>query len=185
MEAPKEDAASYVNRKGVHSIILQDVCNSRSLFTHCYAGHVGSVHDARVFRNSPVAHFIELAEYFPKDSHIIGVAAYPIHPHVMVPFRDNGDLTLRQKNYNYCLSSTRMAIERAFGLLKMRFRILLDCLPLVDVNKIPEFIIACCVLHNICILKNDLMNVVVHRENEQIQPIIPAINVHLGNEKKK
>lgn len=104
IRAPKEDAASYVNRKGDHSIILQAVCDSRCLFTHCYAGQVGSVHDARVFRNSSVSNFIEMPdEYFIDDSHIIGDAAYPIHPHVMVPFRDNGHLSISQKNYNYCL----------------------------------------------------------------------------------
>ncbi|XP_018359987.1 PREDICTED: putative nuclease HARBI1 [Trachymyrmex cornetzi] len=134
IRAPKEDPDSYINRKGFHSMNVQVVCESRGLFTHCYAGHVGSVHDARVFRNSPVADFLQLPEtYFPDDSHIIGDAAYGIHPHVMVPFRDNGHLTNAQKNFNYCLSSTRMQIERAIGHLKVRFRILLDCLPLIDI----------------------------------------------------
>jgi len=126
------------------------------MFTHCYAGPVGSVHDARVFRNSPVADFLNSpAQYFPNDTHLIADAAYSLHTHVMVPFKDNGHLTRRQKNYNFRLSSTRMAIERAFGLLKMRFRILLDVLPLTDLKRIPEFIIACCVLHNICMSRDD------------------------------
>ena len=73
----------------------------------------------------------------------------------MVPFRDNGLLTRRQQNFNFRLSSTRMVIERAFGLMKVRFRILLDCLPLTDIRKIPEFVVACCVLHNICMAQND------------------------------
>lgn len=64
-----------------------------------------------------------------------------------------------------------MAIERAIGSLKIRFRILLDCLPLTDVKKIPEFIIACCVLHNICILKDDTMPIAVCVANEEIGPI--------------
>lgn len=146
IRAPVEDANGYVNRKGFHSVNLQVVCNARGLFTHCYAGQPGSVHDARVFRRSPVARFLEYPEqYFPNNCHLIGDAAYGIHPHMMVPFRNNGHLSMRQKNFNFCLSSTRMAIERAIGELKIRFRILLDCLPLTDINKIPEFIIACCV----------------------------------------
>lgn len=113
------------------------------------------MHDARVFKNSPLARYIEVNEYFPFDLHMIADAAYTIHPRVIVPFRDNGHLTELQKNFNFCLSSTRMAIERVFGLLKVRFRILLDCLPLTDIKKIPQVIIACCILHNICMLKND------------------------------
>ncbi|XP_018407443.1 PREDICTED: putative nuclease HARBI1 [Cyphomyrmex costatus] len=185
IRAPKKDAASYICRKNYHAIHLQAVCDARSLFTHCYAGHVGSVHDARVFRNSPLAEFIQRPdEYFPSNSHLLGDAAYSIHPHVMVPFRDNGHLTARQKNYNYCLSSTRMAIERAFGLLKVRFRILLDCLPLTDITKIPQFIIACCVMHNICILKNDNVEVVVYPSNENVVPNIIEAYADLGNQKR-
>jgi len=158
--APKEDPASYYCRKKFHSIILQGVCDGRSIFTHCYAGPAGSVHDARVFRNSPVARYLTLPnEYFPNNTHLIGDAAYPLSTYVMVPFKDNGHLTPRQKNFNDRLSSTRMAIERAFGLLKGRFRILLDCLPLTDLSKIPEFVIACCVLHNMCMSLNDFFEV--------------------------
>lgn len=85
----------------------------------------------------------------------MGDAAYNIHEHLMVPFRDNGHLTNRQKNYNFCHSSARMAIERAFALLKGRFRSLLTVLDMNRVDLIPDFIMACCILHNICFLKND------------------------------
>ncbi|XP_071652546.1 putative nuclease HARBI1 [Temnothorax longispinosus] len=174
IRAPLVDSASYINRKGFPSLNLQIVCDSRGLFTHCYGGQVGSIHDARVFRNSPVARFLEMPDiYFPNDSHIIGDAAYAIHPHLLVPFRDNGLLSNRPKNFNYCLSSTRMAVERAIGQLKIRFRILLDCLPLTGVKKIPEFIIACCVLHNICIL-----------QNEELQAPVRDNNTDMGNAKK-
>lgn len=185
IRAPKTDSVSYINRKGDYSIILQAVCDFNCMFTHCYAGHVGSVHDARIFRNSPISNFIEMPnEYFPNDSHIIGDAAYPIHRHVMVPFRDNGFLTVLEKNYNYCLSSTRMVIERAFGLLKMRFRILLNCLPLLEIKYIPQFIIACCVLHNICVSKGDVMdNTLICRSDERIQSFYE--NTILGNEKRE
>ncbi|XP_029664802.1 putative nuclease HARBI1 isoform X1 [Formica exsecta] len=184
IRAPPIDSASYINRKGFPSLNVQVVCDSRGLFTHCYAGQVGSIHDARVFRNSPVARFLEMPDiYFPNDSHIIGDAAYAIHPHLLVPLRDNGHLSNRQKNFNYCLSSTRMAVERAIGQLEIRFRILLDCLPLTDVKKIPEFIIACCVLHNICILQNDIMTVGVQHYDE-LQARVCGNNTEMGNAKR-
>ncbi|XP_029176982.1 putative nuclease HARBI1 [Nylanderia fulva] len=80
IRAPPKDAQSYINRKGFHSINVQVICDSLGRFTHVYAGQVGSVHDSRVFRNSPVARFVRLPEeYFPNDSHIIGDAAYPFN----------------------------------------------------------------------------------------------------------
>jgi len=78
------------------------------------------VHDARVFRISPVARYFENPEfYFPNDSHIVGDAACDIHSNMMVPFKDNGHLS-RQKNFNFCQFSA--CIERAFGIWKGHWR---------------------------------------------------------------
>lgn len=58
-----------------------------------------------------------------------------------------------QELYNHLLSATRQVIERAFGLLFGRFR----RLKFLDMNKaenIPKTIIACCVLHNLCLSEN-------------------------------
>lgn len=98
---------------------------------------------------------MEDSDKFPNDSHILGDATYTIHKHLMTPYHDNGHLTDRQKNYNFCHSSARMSIERAFGLLKGRFRSLLSLLDMEHVDLISEFIIACCILHNIYFLQND------------------------------
>lgn len=67
--------------------------------------------------------------------------------------------------------------------LKIRFRILLDCLPLTDVKKIPEFIIACCVLQNICTLQNDVMTVGV-QHYEEVEALVRTNNTEMGNAKR-
>lgn len=118
-------------------------------------GNVGSVHDARVFRLSKVHDYTKDSSKCPNNSHIIGDAAYTINKHLRVPYRDNGHLTLKQKNFNFCLSSARMSIERSFGLLKGRFKSLLTTLNMERIDLIPTFILACCILHNICLLKGD------------------------------
>jgi len=89
-------------------------------FTHIYVGNVGLVHDSRVFRLSILQQYINDPTKFPNDTHIIGDAAYRLHQHILVPYTDNGHFTERQKNYNFCHSSTRMVVERAFGYLKGR-----------------------------------------------------------------
>jgi len=136
-------------------LFSQAVCNHKAHFTHCFAGHPGSVHDQRVFRLSELQEWLGNPEKFPDDCHILGDAAYKLHQNVIVPYRDNGYLTSRQKNFNICHSSARVAIERAFGLLKTRFRSIRTVLAMDRCDLIPMFIIACCVMHNICLLRGD------------------------------
>jgi len=124
-------------------------------FTHIYVGNVGSVHDSRVFRLSAVQQHLYDPTKFPNDTHIIGDAAHALHQHLLVPYPDNGHLTKNQKIYNFCHSSTRMVIERAFGYLKGRWRSLLHVLAVNDIKFAPYHIFACCVLHNICLLQDD------------------------------
>lgn len=66
----------------------------------------------------------------------------------MVPYRDNGHLTQAQRNFNYKLSSCRIIIENAFGILKQRFRQLYHC-KLRNIVRMVQVIHACCVLHNL------------------------------------
>jgi len=134
------------------------ICDHEMFFTHCYTGQPGSVHDQRVFRLSGVQAICDNDDNFPNDSHIIGDAVYSIQKHVLVPFKYNGHLTARQKNYNFCLSSACIIVEQSIGLLKLRFRSLLDKLPMTRIDLIPRYIIACCVLHNICLIKKDFID---------------------------
>lgn len=139
---------------------------------------MGSVHDQRVLRLSEVEGYLNDPTYFPGDSHLIGDAAYGIHKHLLVPFKDNGHLTVRQKNFNFCISSTRMGVERSLGVWKIRFRSVLDRLPMTRTDLIPEYIIACCVMHNLCIARNDLFD----DEIIDFEPIDPeAIDARQGN----
>jgi hypothetical protein len=156
IKAPNEHGDTYVNRKKVHSVVLQAVCNETMRITDCFAGYPGSVHDARVLRNSPL--YLDAQRdynrWFPNNTHLVGDAGYPLKKWIMVPYRDNGHLTRTQKQYNTKLSVTRVVIERAFALLKGRFR----RLKMLDMNRtdlIPQCIIACCVLHNLCLSLGD------------------------------
>ena len=59
-----------------------------------------------------------------------------------------------QKKFDKALSSARVTIERAFGVLKERWRCLLKRLD-NNLENIPDIILGCCVLHNITQLKGD------------------------------
>ena len=96
---------------------------------------------------------------FPNDSHLIGDQAYPLGKHLQVAYRKTrGRLTRRQLKYNRSLSAARSVIERAFALLKGRFR-RLKYLEMLQTVYIPHVIIACCILHNICLLHDDMWTV--------------------------
>ena len=79
----------------------------------------------------------------------MGDSAYPCLQQLMTPYRDNGHLSAKQKNFNYKLSSSRIQIEHSFGILKQRFRQLYGC-KLRSPKIVSHFIRACFVLHNIC-----------------------------------
>lgn len=159
--APKENHAAYINRKNYHSVILQAVCDHTKRFRDCYAGEVGSNHDACVYR-SPLGRNMENWE-FPGNSHLLGDSAYPLKNKLIVPYKDDGHLTNIQKHYNTTLSKSRVVIENAFALLKGRFR-RLKLLEAKRLDLIPLIIISGCVLHNICLDGDDLIDLDLEAE---------------------
>lgn len=110
------------------------------------------MHDARVFRNSPLFNIIRNG-HIPYNMHLIGDSAYPLLQNLMTPFKDNGHLTRSQLLYNTKLSSIRSIIERAFGILKSKFR-RLKYLDISNFDLGNNIIAAACVLHNF-VLKRD------------------------------
>ncbi|KAG5870547.1 hypothetical protein JTB14_025892 [Gonioctena quinquepunctata] len=142
----------YLNRKQYHSIVLQAVCDASYIFTDCFAGCPGSVHDARVYRISPM--YRQIMPGLNEEYHLLADTAYPNSVNLITPYRDNGYLTQQQKRFNYLHSATRVHIEQSFGLLKGRFRIL-KFINIYRTDIIPDIIIACCVLHNICMQNKD------------------------------
>lgn len=164
------DTRCYLTRKCRYAVTLQAICNADLHFIDCFAGYPGSVNDLRVFRNSDIWHNIQRNShfFFPNEEFIIGDKAYPVRKWCLAPYRDNGHLTQVQTNFNHILSRTRQTIERAFALLKGRFR-RLKYLDMSRVDLIPATILACCVLHNICLQNiDDIENYILEgRENDQ------------------
>lgn len=126
---------------------MQAVCDSRHKIIDVFIGFPGSVHDARVFRSSPLFNTLEEK---CGENYILGDSAYPCLRNLLTPYKDTGALTNVQKQYNKKLSHCRVVIEHTFGILKQKFRQLYH-LKLRDITVICHFIRACCVLHNMSI----------------------------------
>ncbi|XP_070529908.1 uncharacterized protein [Cardiocondyla obscurior] len=48
IEAPKMDSASYRTSKKKYAVQLQAVCDASMIFTDCFAGYPGAVHDSNI-----------------------------------------------------------------------------------------------------------------------------------------
>lgn len=130
-------------------------------FTDINIGWPGRVHDARVWRNSSISAklrdgtFVEPAwteviggQEF-SEFYVLGDAAYPGTPHLVKGFTGT-PLSREQDHFNYKLSGARMTVERAFGRLKGRWKILDRSIQLKSLERSLDYIGACCILHNLC-----------------------------------
>lgn len=151
IEKPSVRGYVYYNIKDFYSIILQGVVAENLRFIDVFVGFPGKVHDARVFKHSPL---FQKGQELCGDGHLLGDSAYPNLPWVLVPFRDNGHLTRVQMRFNQKHSAVRSAVERAFGLLKGRF-LRLQYVHQKNTETITHTILTGCVLHNLCILNDD------------------------------
>lgn len=142
----------YMNRKGFHSILLQDIVDHQTRFRNIYVGEPGSVHDARMLRRSKI---YQVGNDIPHGYIILGDSAYPMLRWLIPPYKDNGNLTDNQKTFNYKHSATRIVVEHAYGKLKGRFR-RLQHFDNTDLTVINYCVATACILHNICIDQNDL-----------------------------
>ena len=156
--APKEPF-DYFDRHHRYSVIMQAVVGKNLKFLDTAIGYPGSMHDARVLRSSDLFQKAEsgdiLGEPLPTIRAIqvrpllLGDGAYPLLPWLMKPYPNNAILSRSQRRFNRTLSSARYTVERAFGILKARWRILLKKLD-NRFDNIPNVILTCCVLHNFC-----------------------------------
>ncbi|KAM3866119.1 putative nuclease HARBI1 [Diretmus argenteus] len=142
IQGPREREWEYVNRKGRHSINVQLMGNADLIITNCVVKWPGSVHDARILRES---HIFRNFQENPPDGIILGDSAYPLLPWLMTHFAmATNDAEGR---FNCSHGTTRDTIERLNGVLKRRFACL-NYLRL-EPQRACNIILACIVLHNI------------------------------------
>ena len=128
-------------------------------------GWPGSVHDARVYRTSPIAQ--KLQNTLPPDKHLVGDNAHRLKMHLMIPYK--GAVNDGQQRYNNRLSMARQCIERRFALLKCRWR-RLKHVDTSDMELLVEMVMACCVLHSLCLLSSDGADDMLSDEDNQEWP---------------
>ena len=142
-------------------------------------GWPGRVHDARIWSHSAILEKLQSNTFFGpgwKDTiagqeffnlYLLGDAAYPASPSLVKGFVGSG-LSKKQDHFNWKLSGARMTVERAFGRLKGRWKILQKPIALSTLKGSVEYIGACCVLHNLCELNSTHFKE-THNRNRQFE----------------
>lgn len=164
IKAPKESKADYWSRYSQYDVVFQGIVNGKRLFIDIAGGFPGSMHDARVLRNTGIYEKAERGDVLATGPihrigpheikpYLVGDSAYPISTWLQKPYPE-GTRDPAEIRFNYALSSARVQVECAFGILKNRWRIL-NCMEEANVGRVSKIVIACAVLHNFCILADD------------------------------
>lgn len=74
IKPPNTHKEDYFNYKQFHSIQMQAICDDTGRFINVFIGYPGSVHDTRIFKNSPI--YLN-AEYPPKGYFLLDDGGYP------------------------------------------------------------------------------------------------------------
>ena len=96
-----------------------------------------------------------LTAHLWKRNSIAGVGRSRVPSPLMAhkAFPDNSSLSCQQETFNYRLSRARVVVEHAYGRLKERW-----CLLNISTWLFPKLVAACCVLHNICEIHQEIFN---------------------------
>jgi hypothetical protein len=128
-------------------------------------GYPGAVHDARVLVNSQL--YKDTRTYLGGPSKnvrgvqvpqmLVADAGYPNVQWLLTPFSGH-HLSDVQKSFNYKQSSTRICVEQTNADLKGVQRYLLQRVQQPNPERLPIYIAACAVLHNLRIDRGDVMD---------------------------
>ncbi|XP_027176357.1 protein ALP1-like [Coffea eugenioides] len=159
--APKVSVASYFNKrhternqKTSYSITVQGVVDPKGVFTDICVGWPGSMTDDKVLEQSAL--YQRANRGLLKDVWVVGNAGFPLMDWVLVPYtRQN--LTWTQHALNEKVGEVQNIAKEAFMRLKARWRCLQKRTE-VKLQDLPILLGACCVLHNICEIRDEGMS---------------------------
>ncbi|KAK4372897.1 hypothetical protein RND71_008281 [Anisodus tanguticus] len=159
--APKISVAAYFNKrhternqKTSYSITVQGVVDPRGVFTDVCIGWPGSMPDDQVLEKSAL--FQRANTGLLNGVWIVGSSGYPLMDWVLVPYTQQ-HLTWTQHAFNEKIGEVQRIGKEAFVRLKRRW----SCLQKrteVKLQDLPVVLGACCVLHNICEMRNEEMD---------------------------
>ncbi|XP_041983240.1 putative nuclease HARBI1 [Aricia agestis] len=141
-----DDAELFRNRKSYFSINCQTISGPNLKVQNVVARWPGSTHDSAIFTNSRVCQEFESGIY--GQALLLGDNGYPLKNYLITSYLNPG--TPAQERFNKSQIKTRNTVERQYGVIKRRFPALAMGLR-IKLERACNVIIACCILHNICV----------------------------------
>nr|XP_043639416.1 protein ALP1-like [Erigeron canadensis] len=143
---------------GHPSMILQAVASSDLWIWNAYFGQQGSHNDINVFGSSPILEEILNACFYANDNYYargyyLGDGIYPEYATFVKTFTDPVDekrILFKKKQ-----EAARKDIERAFGVLKKRWKVLKNPARYWDRERMQDVVYACVILHNMILEDED------------------------------
>ena len=162
--APKQNKYDFLGKKIFYSVLVLGVADSNCKFIHVSAGCPGSVTHSQMLRDSVLQRDVENGVILKAPVRVIngrevkpllvGNHYFDMNPWLMKPYTEPPNVTSSQSTFNTALSAAREKIIKSFALLRGRWRCLMETLK-EDTLRVPTTVIACCVLHNLCIEEGD------------------------------
>lgn len=146
------DSELFRNRKGWFSLNVQVLCDDKLMIRDIVASHKGSTHDSRIFNESTLKTRLE---GLPGHLHCLGDRGYACQRYLLTPVAN--PRTAPERRYNFAQSSTRMVIERTFGIWKRFLPCLSKCLNFGP-EKCAVLTVAAAVLYNFARHRNELID---------------------------
>ena len=156
--------ADHRNRFKTFSILLQAVVDSNCFFTSVNTGPPGSLHNSAHFKTTELYRKVEEGVMggfhddplmwpaaLPFPPYIVADRGYPLLSWCITPFKMGpmgNPLSQEELWFNRKHSSTRMCVERGFG-------ILIGAKSTLKLDFLPTVVHTCCVLHNILLASKD------------------------------
>lgn len=125
----------------------QTICDSNLLSMFFAVVGTGSTNDSIAYDLSGIS---QATDNLPVDTYFVGDAAYALTENMIIPFTGSAKMDKDKDAFNFLLSQTRIRIEKSFGMLTTKWRILRKQLEtsLKTTSKILE---VCARLHNFAI----------------------------------
>ncbi|KAL3677630.1 hypothetical protein R1sor_027578 [Riccia sorocarpa] len=158
VRCPAQHADSYYKRKYIASLVLQGISDVDGAFLDISCGLLGSCNDRRVLRRSRFLEKVEAGELLREPTvtindgfllrpYLLGDAGYVLENWLMCPFSLNGSSSAGHRLFTERQIRGRICIERSFGILKARWRILTVGIT-SSLTWASKIVHCCCMLHN-------------------------------------
>lgn len=152
---PLDEGGDYLDRAYARSVVSQFVVDHRGLVLDVCSALPGSAHDMKLFKHSSLYHNIEADRIVRGNDFLIADSGYFCRRYIIPPYdKRRNEPSEDEKAFNRAHAQTRGIVERTFGQIKARYRLIHDGVE-GRAEDVKYLITACAALHNFALLHGE------------------------------